>query len=110
MWLWKAKSIECETNFIATSRRTRAGLNPACGVEARNPKGEVPNREPLSLCIIIKISEAGRDVNVKFLSRQFIGRDIGIGVIIWDFRLRPALVRLDGLMLLTLRLIIMMQG
>jgi hypothetical protein len=28
MWRWKAKSIEYENDFIATSRRARAGLNP----------------------------------------------------------------------------------
>jgi len=39
----------------------------------------------------IKISEAERNVNVKFSSRPFIGSDIGIGVIIWDFRLRISL-------------------
>jgi hypothetical protein len=27
MWCWKAKPIECESNLIATSRRTRAGLS-----------------------------------------------------------------------------------
>ena len=25
---WKANPIECESNLITTSRRTRAGLNP----------------------------------------------------------------------------------
>ena len=28
MWCWKANPIEYESNFIDTSRRTRAGLNP----------------------------------------------------------------------------------
>ena len=29
--LWKAKSIECENNFLATSRRAKAGLNSEPG-------------------------------------------------------------------------------
>jgi hypothetical protein len=27
MWWWKARSIEYANNFVATSRRARAGLN-----------------------------------------------------------------------------------
>ena len=33
VWWWKAKSMECENIFIATFRRTRAGLNPEPGTD-----------------------------------------------------------------------------
>ena len=33
MWRWKPNSIKCESNFIDTSRRTRAGLNPETGTD-----------------------------------------------------------------------------
>jgi hypothetical protein len=44
----------------------------------------------------------------RVLFAGYSSLDTGSGVRV--FRLRPALVRLDGLMLLTSRLIIMMQG
>ena len=32
-WWWKPNSIKCESNFIDTFRRTRAGLNPEPGTD-----------------------------------------------------------------------------